>query len=111
MAGILPGIMMATLFILYIYIRCKLQPELGPALPKEESQISKAEKYEPMHKRSMDNLLQCEMRATIQTLKDRNLPLRLFIIDLNDQKQIGSLMIDTSIKNILLNYKKVLMEN
>ena len=24
--------------------------------------ISKAEKYEPMHKRSMDNLLQCEMR-------------------------------------------------
>ena len=54
--------------------------------------ISKAEKYEPMHKRSMDNLLQCEMRATIQTLKDRNLPLRLFIIDLNDQKQIGSLM-------------------
>ena len=36
LAGILPGIMMATLFILYIYIRCKLQPELGPALPKEE---------------------------------------------------------------------------
>ena len=45
LAGILPGIMMATLFILYIYIRCKLQPELGPALPKEERQITKAEKY------------------------------------------------------------------
>ena len=45
LAGILPGIMMATLFILYIYIRCKLQPELGPALPKEERQISKAEKF------------------------------------------------------------------
>ena len=44
LAGILPGIMMATLFILYIYIRCKLQPELGPALPKEERQISKTEK-------------------------------------------------------------------
>ena len=28
LAGIIPGIMMATLFILYIYIRCKLQPEL-----------------------------------------------------------------------------------
>ena len=40
LAGILPGIMMATLFILYIYIRCKLQPELGPALPKEERQIT-----------------------------------------------------------------------
>ena len=44
LAGILPGIMMATLFILYIYIRCKLQPELGPALPKEERQITRAEK-------------------------------------------------------------------
>ena len=44
LAGIIPGIMMATLFILYIYIRCKLQPELGPALPKEERQISKTEK-------------------------------------------------------------------
>ncbi len=45
LAGILPGIMMATLFILYIYIRCRLQPELGPALPKEERQITKAEKF------------------------------------------------------------------
>ncbi len=45
LAGILPGIMMATLFILYIYIRCRLQPELGPALPKEERQITRAEKF------------------------------------------------------------------
>lgn len=45
LAGIIPGIMMATLFILYIYIRCKLQPELGPALPKQERQISQSEKF------------------------------------------------------------------
>ena len=45
LSGILSGIMMATLFILYIYIRCKLQPELGPALPKEERQITRAEKF------------------------------------------------------------------
>jgi len=45
LAGIIPGIMMATLFILYIYIRCRLQPELGPALPKQERQISKSEKF------------------------------------------------------------------
>ena len=45
LAGIFPGIMMATLFILYIYIRCKLQPELGPALPKEERQITRSEKF------------------------------------------------------------------
>ena len=45
LAGIIPGIMMATLFILYIYIRCRLQPDLGPALPKQERQISKSEKF------------------------------------------------------------------
>lgn len=34
--GILPGILLASLFILYIGLRCFLQPSLGPALPKEE---------------------------------------------------------------------------
>ncbi|MDX1737258.1 MAG: TRAP transporter large permease subunit [Alphaproteobacteria bacterium] len=36
MAGVLPGLLMAFLFILYIVVRCKLQPELGPSLSKEE---------------------------------------------------------------------------
>jgi len=36
LAGLIPGLIMASLFILYIYIRCRLQPELGPTLPKEE---------------------------------------------------------------------------
>jgi tripartite ATP-independent transporter DctM subunit len=44
LAGVFPGLMMATLFILYIYIRCRLQPELGPTLPKEERQIPLKEK-------------------------------------------------------------------
>ena len=44
LAGVLPGLLMATLFILYIYIRCRLQPQLGPTLPKEERQISTGEK-------------------------------------------------------------------
>ena len=44
LAGILPGLMMATLFILYIAIRCHLQPNLGPILPKEERQIPFGEK-------------------------------------------------------------------
>jgi tripartite ATP-independent transporter DctM subunit len=35
-AGVIPGIMLAILLGLYIYIRCRLQPELGPALPPEE---------------------------------------------------------------------------
>ncbi|WP_187968242.1 TRAP transporter large permease [Aquibium microcysteis] len=36
MAGVFPGLLMASLFILYIVVRCVLQPSLGPALPKEE---------------------------------------------------------------------------
>ncbi len=45
MAGVFPGLMMATLFVIYIVIRCKLQPRLGPALPKEERQVSWGEKF------------------------------------------------------------------
>lgn len=44
LAGVLPGLMMATLFILYIYFRCRLQPELGPVLPAEERDVPMAEK-------------------------------------------------------------------
>ena len=36
LAGVFPGLLMAGLFILYIAIRCRLQPELGPPLPEEE---------------------------------------------------------------------------
>ena len=32
LAGVVPGLMMAGMFILYIWLRCRLQPELGPAL-------------------------------------------------------------------------------
>jgi tripartite ATP-independent transporter DctM subunit len=46
LAGAVPGLMMAGLFILYIAIRCKLNPSLGPVLPAaEREQISRAEKY------------------------------------------------------------------
>lgn len=45
LAGVFPGLLMAGLFILYIAIRCRLQPELGPALSEEErGQISRREK-------------------------------------------------------------------
>jgi tripartite ATP-independent transporter DctM subunit len=44
LAGLLPGLIMATLFILYIYIRCRIQPELGPVLPEKERKIPLIEK-------------------------------------------------------------------
>ncbi|MBW2043075.1 MAG: TRAP transporter large permease subunit, partial [Deltaproteobacteria bacterium] len=39
MAGVLPGFLLAGLFVLYILIRCILQPHLGPALPIEERRL------------------------------------------------------------------------
>ena len=44
LAGALPGLMMATLFVAYIAIRCFLQPELGPPLPREEREVGWGEK-------------------------------------------------------------------
>ena len=31
---------MASLFLIYIYVRCKLQPELGPSIKKEERKLN-----------------------------------------------------------------------
>ncbi|WP_346900092.1 TRAP transporter large permease subunit [uncultured Roseibium sp.] len=45
LAGILPGLMMAGLFVIYIAVRCRLQPQLGPPLSPEEREASKGEKY------------------------------------------------------------------
>ena len=44
LAGILPGLMMAALFIIYIYVRCRIQPELGPALKDGDKDLPCAEK-------------------------------------------------------------------
>jgi tripartite ATP-independent transporter DctM subunit len=42
--GIMPGLLLAALFILYIGIRCYFQPKLGPPLPKED-RVSWREKF------------------------------------------------------------------
>src|SRR5690554_45618 len=44
LAGVVPGLMMATLFIIYIYVRCRIQPELGPVMPPEERNVPMAVK-------------------------------------------------------------------
>ncbi len=45
LAGVIPGLMMAGLFILYIAIRCYFNPKLGPALGREERNVGWAEKF------------------------------------------------------------------
>ncbi len=44
LAGVFPGLMMAAMFVIYIVIRCRINPELGPILPPEERDIPMGEK-------------------------------------------------------------------
>lgn len=44
LAGVFPGLLLASLFIAYVAIRCYLQPNLGPVLPADERQVSWGEK-------------------------------------------------------------------
>ena len=59
LAGVFPGLMMAGLFIVYIYIRCKIQPRLGPVLPEEERNVPMSEKLlsQISHKSTMQNMI------------------------------------------------------
>ncbi|MCV6586165.1 MAG: TRAP transporter large permease subunit [Marinibacterium sp.] len=43
LAGVVPGLMMAAMFIAYIWIRCRIQPELGPAM-EDAHTVPRAEK-------------------------------------------------------------------
>lgn len=40
MGAFVPGLLLAALYVLYIIIRCRINPELGPALPPEAVQAS-----------------------------------------------------------------------
>lgn len=45
LAGIIPGLVMAAMFVAYIYIRCRITPSLGPALPPgDRDEITMGEK-------------------------------------------------------------------
>ncbi|QJF51132.1 TRAP transporter large permease [Roseobacter ponti] len=44
LAGVLPGLMMAAMFVIYIVIRCRLNPALGPVLPPEDREMPMAQK-------------------------------------------------------------------
>ncbi len=44
LAGVFPGLMMAAMFIIYIVVRCRLQPHLGPALDQQSRNLPLSDK-------------------------------------------------------------------
>lgn len=44
LAGVFPGLVMAAVFIIYIVVRCALNPKLGPPLSREERNVPRSEK-------------------------------------------------------------------
>lgn len=47
LAGLGPGLMLALFYMIYIGVRCRLQPHMGPALPADEH-FSRAEKAQAL---------------------------------------------------------------
>ena len=45
LAGVVPGLMMAAMFVIYIAIRCRINPVLGPTLSEQERDMPQREKY------------------------------------------------------------------
>jgi len=48
LAGAIPGLLLASLYIAYIMIRCRLNPALAPLAPLEQRQMPRAEKLRAM---------------------------------------------------------------
>ncbi|MBL8905205.1 MAG: TRAP transporter large permease subunit [Rhizobiales bacterium] len=44
LAGALPGLLMATIFVIYIVVRCRLNPSLAPTVRDEDLQMPMSEK-------------------------------------------------------------------
>jgi len=44
LAGVVPGLIMAAMFVVYIVVRCRITPSLGPILPVEERTMPMGQK-------------------------------------------------------------------
>lgn len=44
LAGIIPGLMMATMFVIYVVVRCRINPDLAPIVSDEELNMPRSEK-------------------------------------------------------------------
>jgi TRAP-type mannitol/chloroaromatic compound transport system permease large subunit len=66
-AAVLPGLMMAGMYIAYILIRCHINPALGPPAPDEERNIPFAEKVAMLKSIALPMLIAASVLGTIYT--------------------------------------------
>jgi tripartite ATP-independent transporter DctM subunit len=66
-ASTVPGLMMASLYISYILIRCHLNPALGPPAPEEERNIPLSEKIAVLRGLFLPMLVAFSVLGTIYT--------------------------------------------
>jgi glucose-6-phosphate isomerase len=64
----------------------------------------KDKNYHLLHNKSLNNLLICELKSTIETLKQKKKPLRVIELDEINEKVIGSLMMFLFIETIFSCY-------
>ncbi|BBK37577.1 tripartite transporter large subunit [Allostella sp. ATCC 35155] len=66
-AAVMPGLMMATMYIGYILIRCHINPKLGPPAPPEERNIPLSEKLAMLKSVALPMLIAASVLGTIYT--------------------------------------------
>ncbi|BBK32361.1 tripartite ATP-independent transporter DctM subunit [Stella humosa] len=66
-AAIVPGLIMAGMYIAYILIRCHLNPSLGPPAPEEERNIPLVEKLRMLKSIALPMLIAASVLGTIYT--------------------------------------------
>ncbi len=65
MAGVIPGLMLAAMYIVYIIVRCRLQPEIAPPASAEELAIPLGEKLALLKELILPGLVALSVLGTL----------------------------------------------
>jgi tripartite ATP-independent transporter DctM subunit len=65
MGGVIPGLLLSTLYIAYIIIRCYFQPDIAPPLNKDDREIFLTRKISALRKIILPSLLVLSVLGTI----------------------------------------------
>jgi tripartite ATP-independent transporter DctM subunit len=66
-ANVIPGLMMSGIYMLYIYIRCRIDPRLGPPAPPEERNIPLRDKLRQLKGLILPGVVAGSVLGTIYT--------------------------------------------